>query len=286
VFQRWVEQLEPIQLILGTIGLVAGLLVSALLMPIWLTLPDVGGAIAPFVVSVILGMLGVAAMLSREEEFAQFLSRYVPVSGKGAARLARYIVLDTSAIIDGRVADIAQTGFIMGTLVIPRFVLEELRYIADSPDALRRNRGRRGLDVLGRLQKESLAPIQVSDTDFPDARDVDTKLIRLAKSLNCPVMTNDFNLNRVAELEGVRILNMNSLANAVKVVVLPGEEMAVRIIQEGKEMGQGVAFLDDGTMVVVEGGRRHLNEDLEVTVTRVLQTVAGRMIFAQPKGAS
>jgi uncharacterized protein YacL len=231
-------------------------------------------------------MLGVAAMLSREEEFAQFLSRYVPVSGKGAARLARYIVLDTSAIIDGRVADIAQTGFIMGTLVIPRFVLEELRYIADSPDALRRNRGRRGLDVLGRLQKESLAPIQVSDTDFPDARDVDTKLIRLAKSLNCPVMTNDFNLNRVAELEGVRILNMNSLANAVKVVVLPGEEMAVRIIQEGKEMGQGVAFLDDGTMVVVEGGRRHLNEDLEVTVTRVLQTVAGRMIFAQPKGAS
>jgi len=285
LFQRWVEQLEPIQLILGTIGLVAGLLVSALLMPVWLTLPDAGGAIAPFVVSVILAMLGVAAMLSREEEFAQFLSRYVPVSGKGASRLARHIVLDTSAIIDGRVADIAQTGFIMGTLVIPRFVLEELRYIADSPDALRRNRGRRGLDILGRLQKESLAPIQVSDTDFVDARDVDAKLIRLAKNLSSPIMTNDFNLNRVAELEGVRILNINSLANAVKVVVLPGEEMAVRIIQEGKEIGQGVAFLDDGTMVVVEGGRRHLNEDLEVTVTRVLQTVAGRMIFAQPKGA-
>jgi uncharacterized protein YacL len=286
LFQRWVEQLEPIQLILGTIGLVAGLLVSALLMPVWLTLPDAGGAIAPFVVSVILAMLGVAAMLSREEEFAHLLSRYVPVAGKGAARLARYIVLDTSAIIDGRVADIAQTGFIMGTLVIPRFVLEELRYIADSPDALRRNRGRRGLDVLGRLQKESLAPIQVSDVDFSDARDVDAKLVRLAKNLNCPIMTNDFNLNRVAELEGVRILNMNSLANAVKVVVLPGEDMAVRIIQEGKEMGQGVAFLDDGTMVVVEGGRRHLNEDMEVTVTRVLQTVAGRMIFAAPKGGA
>jgi uncharacterized protein YacL len=284
LFQRWVEQLEPIQLILGTIGLIAGLLVSALLMPVWLTLPDAGGAIAPFVVSVVLGMLGIAAMLSREEEFAQLLSRYIPVTGKGTARLARYIVLDTSAIIDGRVADIAQTGFIMGTLVIPRFVLEELRYIADSPEALRRNRGRRGLDVLGRLQKESLAPIQVSDVDFSDARDVDAKLVRLAKNLNCPIMTNDFNLNRVAELEGVRILNMNSLTNAVKVVVLPGEEMAVRIIQEGKEMGQGVAFLDDGTMVVVEGGRRHLNEDLEVTVTRVLQTVAGRMIFATPKG--
>ena len=286
LFQRWVEQLEPIQLVLGTIGLVAGLLVSALLMPVWFTLPGAAGAIAPFVVSVILGMLGVAAMLSREEEFAQVLSRYLPITGKGAARLARYIVLDTSAIIDGRVADIAQTGFIMGTLVIPRFVLEELRYIADSPEALRRNRGRRGLDILGRLQKESLAPIQVSDKDFPDARDVDAKLIRLAKSLNCPIMTNDFNLNRVAELEGLHILNINSLANAVKVVVLPGEEMAVRIIQEGKEMGQGVAFLDDGTMVVVEGGRRHLNQDLEVTVTRVLQTVAGRMIFAQPKGAA
>jgi uncharacterized protein YacL len=286
LFQRWINQVEPLQLVLGTFGLVAGLLVSALLTPALFSLPGIGGAIAPFVVSVILSMLGVAAMLSREEEFAGFLSRYLPLAGKGAARLARHIVVDTSAIIDGRVADIAQTGFVMGTLIIPRFVLEELRYIADSPDALRRNRGRRGLDILGRLQKESLAPIQVSDKDFPDARDVDAKLIRLAKSLNCPIMTNDFNLNRVAELEGVRILNINSLANAVKVVVLPGEEMEVRIIQEGKEMGQGVAFLDDGTMVVVEGGRRHLNEDLEVIVTRVLQTVAGRMIFAQPKGAS
>ena len=286
LFQRWISQVEPLQIVLGTFGLVAGLLVSALLTPVLFSLPGAGGAIAPFVVSVILALLGVAAMLSREEDFAEFLSRYLPLAGRGMARVARHIVLDTSAIIDGRVADIAQTGFIMGTLVIPRFVLEELRYIADSPDALRRNRGRRGLDILGRLQKESLAPIQVSDTDFADARDVDSKLIRLAKSLNCPVMTNDFNLNRVAELEGVHILNINSLANAVKVVVLPGEEMAVRIIQEGKEMGQGVAFLDDGTMVVVEGGRRHLNEDLEVTVTRVLQTVAGRMIFAQPKGAS
>jgi len=286
LFQRWINQVEPLQLALGTIGLVAGLLVSALLTPMLSSLPGIAGAIAPFIVSVILSLLGVAALLSREEEFAEFIGHYLPVAGKGTARLARHIVIDTSAIIDGRVADIAQTGFVMGTLIIPRFVLEELRYIADSPDALRRNRGRRGLDVLGRLQKESLAPIQVSDTDFPDARDVDSKLIRLAKGLNCPIMTNDFNLNRVAELEGVRILNVNSLANAVKAVVLPGEEMEVRIIQEGKEMGQGVAFLDDGTMVVVEGGRRHLNEDLEVIVTRVLQTVAGRMIFAQPKGAS
>ena len=263
--------------------LVAGLLVAALLTPALITLPSIGGVLAPFVVSAVLGALGVAALVNREEEFADFLSRYPPLAGKRTGRVPHQIVLDTSAVIDGRMADIVQTGFIMATLVVPRFVLDELRYIADSPDALRRNRGRRGLDILGRLQKEAPVPIQVSDVDFEDARDVDSKLIRLAKSMGCPLMTNDFNLNRVAELEGVRVLNVNHLANAVKAVVLPGEEMEVRIIQEGKESGQGVGFLDDGTMVVVEGGRRYLNEQLEVIVTRVLQTVAGRMIFAAPK---
>lgn len=285
-FQQWTSGIEPTQLVLGTCGLVAGLLVAALLTPALITLPSVGGVLAPFVVSAILGALGVAAMINREEEFADFLSRYLPLAGKGVRRVPHQIVLDTSAVIDGRMADIVQTGFIMATLVIPRFVLDELRYIADSPDSLRRNRGRRGLDILGRLQKEAPVPIQVSDTDFEDARDVDSKLIRLAKSMGCPLMTNDFNLNRVAELEGVQVLNVNHLANAVKAVVLPGEEMEVRIIQEGKESGQGVGFLDDGTMVVVEGGRRYLNEQLEVIVTRVLQTVAGRMIFAAPKAVS
>jgi len=241
--------------------------------------------LAPFVVSAILGALGVAAMINREEQFADFLSRYLPLANKGMGRVPRHIVVDTSAVIDGRMADIVQTGFIMAALVVPRFVLDELRYIADSPDALRRNRGRRGLDILSRLQKEAPVPVQVSETDFEDAPDVDSKLIRLAKSMNCSIMTNDFNLNRVAELEGIHILNVNHLANAVKVVVLPGEEMEVHIIQEGTESGQGVGFLDDGTMVVVEGGRRYLNEQLEVVVTRVLQTVAGRMIFAAPKGS-
>jgi len=282
-FQQWTSGIEPIQLVLGTCGLVAGLLVAALLTPALITLPSIGGVLAPFVVSAVLGALGVAALVNREEEFADFLSRYPPLAGKRTGRVPHQIVLDTSAVIDGRMADIVQTGFIMATLVVPRFVLDELRYIADSPDALRRNRGRRGLDILGRLQKEAPVPIQVSDVDFEDARDVDSKLIRLAKSMGCPLMTNDFNLNRVAELEGVRVLNVNHLANAVKAVVLPGEEMAVHIIQEGKESGQGVGFLDDGTMVVVEGGRRYLNEQLEVIVTRVLQTVAGRMIFAAPK---
>jgi uncharacterized protein YacL len=284
-FQQWTAQIEPIQLVLGTCGLVAGLLVAALLTPALVTLPGVGGVLAPFVVSAILGALGVAAMVNREEQFADFLSRYLPMAGKRVGRLPRQIILDTSAVIDGRMADIVQTGFIMGALVIPRFVLDELRYIADSPDSLRRNRGRRGLDILGRLQKEAPVPVQVSETDFEDARDVDSKLIRLAKSVGGSIMTNDFNLNRIAELEGVQVLNVNHLANAVKVVVLPGEEMEVRIIQEGKESGQGVGFLDDGTMVVVEGGRRYLNEQLEVIVTRVLQTVAGRMIFAAPKAS-
>ena len=284
-FQAWTSRIEPLQLVLGIFGLVSGLLVAALLMPILLSLPGAGGTIVPFVVAVVLGTLGVAAMVSREEEFADFLSRYLPLVGRGTSRVSRQVILDTSAIIDGRVADIVQAGFVMASLVIPRFVLDELRYVADSADALRRNRGRRGLDILGRLQKEAYVPIQVSDKDFDDARDVDAKLLRLAKSIGAPVMTNDYNLNRIAELEGVRVLNVNSLANAVKAIVLPGEEMAVRIIQEGKEAGQGVAFLDDGTMVVVEGGRRHLNEEMEVTVTRVLQTVAGRMIFAQMKAA-
>jgi uncharacterized protein YacL len=283
-FQQWTSQIEPIQLVLGTCGLVAGLLVAALLTPALVTLPGIGGVLAPFVVSVILGALGVAAMINREEQFADFLSRYLPVANRGANRLPRRIVVDTSAVIDGRMADIVETGFIMGTLVIPRFILDELRYIADSPDSLRRNRGRRGLDILSRLQKEALVPMEVSETDFEDARDVDGKLIRLAKSMGSSIMTNDFNLNRIAELEGVKVLNVNHLANAVKVVVLPGEEMEVHIIQEGKESGQGVGFLDDGTMVVVEGGRRYLDEQLEVIVTRVLQTVAGRMIFAAPKG--
>jgi len=281
-FQEWLRQVRPVQLILGTFGLVAGLLVGALLTPALLTLPGVGGFLAPFVVSALLAILGVAAIVSREEEFSQFLGRYLPGLAKGSWP-SRDIIIDTSAVIDGRIADIAQTGFLQGTVIIPRFVLDELRHIADSPDSLRRNRGRRGLDILGRLQKETPIALRVVDDDFPEVQDVDAKLVRLAKKLGAAILTNDFNLNRSAELENVKALNINHLANAVKVVVLPGEEMAVRIIQEGKEIGQGVGFLDDGTMVVVEGGRRYLNEQLDVIVTRVLQTVAGRMIFAQPK---
>ena len=225
-------------------------------------------------------------MVGREEEFAGFLSRYLPGVARSGDGHPREIIVDTSVIIDGRIADVAMTGFLQGTLIVPRFILDELRHIAGSHETLRRNRGRRGLDMLNRLQKEAPIPVRISEEDFPDAPDADAKLIRLASKLKAPILTNDYNLNRIAELEDVKVLNINDLANAVKVVILPGEEMAVRIIQEGREVGQGVGFLDDGTMVVVEGGHRYLNEQLDVIVTRILQTVAGRMIFAQPKGAA
>lgn len=198
-------------------------------------------------------------------------------------KIDKYLLVDTSAIIDGRIADISKAGFIDGTLLVPRFVLLELQHIADSADPLRRARGRRGLDMLNRLQKEAVVPLQISEVDADDVTGVDSKLVKIARTYHCPVITNDFNLNRVAELQGVKVLNINELANAVKPVVLPGEEMHVHVIQEGKELGQGVAYLDDGTMVVVENGRKHMNSEVDVVVTRVLQTVAGRMIFAQMK---
>jgi uncharacterized protein YacL len=195
-----------------------------------------------------------------------------------------HVIVDTSAIIDGRIADIGEAGFIQGTLVVPKVVLEELQRIADSPDTMRRARGRRGLEIVARLQKEERVPVEVADETFPEIAEVDAKLVAMARARSGVILTNDFNLNRVAEIQGLRVMNVNSLANALKPAVLPGEELRVRVIQEGKEAGQGVGFLDDGTMIVVEGGARLLDREIGVTVTRVLQTVAGRMIFAQPRG--
>jgi uncharacterized protein YacL len=287
--QRRLRHLSLFQIGLGGLGLTAGLVVSALLVPALSRLPDPADWIAPLIAAVVTGGTGLALMVGRADEVAALFGNRFSLStnGSGAGKPwsnGQRFVVDTSAIIDGRIADISEAGFIQGSLVLPRFVLDELRHIADSPDALRRNRGRRGLDILNRLQKESPVPIEITDNDFEDVLEVDSKLVKMASEFGCPIITNDFNLNRVAELEGVRVLNINQLANAVKSVVLPGEEMVLRIIQEGKETGQGVGFLDDGTMVVVEGGRRHINDEIEIVVTRVLQTVAGRMIFAQPKG--
>ncbi|MDO8670807.1 MAG: PIN domain nuclease [Dehalococcoidia bacterium] len=286
---RQIRQIPAQDLMAGTIGLIVGLVISALLALPLSMLPGNFGEILPFVVSMFLGYFSIAIMVMRERELFNVLSSRlggtVTAEPKPSPR-NNYIILDTSAIIDGRIADISQTGFIQGTFLIPRFVLAELQHIADSADILRRNRGRRGLDMLNKLQKDSVVPIQILDVEMEDVHEVDGKLVKLAKSMRAPIITTDFNLNRVAEIQGVKVYNINELANAVKSVVLPGEEMMVRIIQEGKEMGQGVGYLEDGTMVVVEGGRRHLNAQLDIVVTRVLQTVAGRMIFAQTKNGA
>jgi uncharacterized protein YacL len=194
-------------------------------------------------------------------------------------------ILDTSVIIEGRIADICDSGFIEGALIVPRFVLNELQLVADSSDSMKRLRGRRGLDILNHLQKSSTVNIEIVEHDFPKIKGVDGKLVALAKKLNAKLLTNDYNLNKVAELQGVRVLNINELANAMKPVVLPGEQMTVKIVREGKEAGQGVAYLDDGTMIIVDNAQKLVNMNVKVTVTSVLQTTAGRMIFSEIKEA-
>ena len=282
---RWLGEIPASTLIAGSAGLIVGLIVAVLLSVPLTRIPGATAVWLPISLSVLLAYLGVVVGVSRERELLQLLPEQHRGRGTPRQRLPGdgQLLVDTSAIIDGRIADISQAGFVRGTLVIPRFILDELRHVADSSDSLRRNRGRRGLEMLNKLCKEADVPIQVLDVDTRDGMEVDGKLVKLAKSLHASIVTTDFNLNRVAEIEGVRVLNVNELANALKPVVLPGEEMSVRVIQEGKEPGQGVAFLDDGTMVVVEHGRRHINQHLDVVITRVLQTAAGRIIFAQPR---
>jgi uncharacterized protein YacL len=200
---------------------------------------------------------------------------------RSAAPQRRYKILDTSVIIDGRIADVCETGFMDGTLVIPQFVLKELQLVADSADSMKRNRGRRGLDILQKIQKMSGLEVSISDLDYPDVREVDLKLIELARTLQGKIVTNDFNLNKVAQLQGVEVINLNEIANALKTVALPGEVMTIKIVKPGDQPGQGIGYLDDGTMVVVEQGRPHIGNDVPLTVTSVLQTPAGRMIFGR-----
>lgn len=277
-------------IVAGLVGLTAGLIVAALLAYPLSLLPEPFGNLLPIIGVILFGYMGVMAFVMRQNEiFGAFRTRFSPhprqageeEAGETSKDATLPILLDTSVIIDGRIADIARTGFLPGNLLIPRFVLNELQYIADSPDNLRRQRGRRGMDVLSQLQKEPAITVRISDIDVEGVREVDDKLIILARQYHCPILTNDYNLNRVAELQGVRILNINELANAVKSVLLPGESLVVSIIQEGRETGQGVAYLDDGTMVVVEDGRDRINTQATVTVTKILQTAAGRMIFAR-----
>jgi uncharacterized protein YacL len=285
-----VEALSTAEFVTAVAGLLIGLLMGLLLGFPLSGFPEPYGTWLPLGVSLFLGlgMLGLTVAKRRDlivaaEAVGIIRKPAAAGGGSGVGSGDPHIVVDTSAIIDGRIAEIVESGFIYGTLVVPRFVLDELQHIADSSDTLRRNRGRRGLEILARMQKEPSTPVEIVEDDVPDVAEVDAKLVALARTRSRVILTNDFNLNRVAELQGVRVMNINSLANAVKPAVLPGEELRVRVIQEGKEAGQGVGFLDDGTMIVVEGGARHIDRDLDVSVTRVLQTVAGRMIFAQPR---
>lgn len=274
-------------IIFGSVGLAFGLIL-AFLIGYALTAIKVPilNTIAPILLTLLFGYLGFQVGFKKRDEL---LTLFTTRKKKGTeeelpkTEKSDFKILDTSVIIDGRIADICQTGFLEGTIVIPQFVLGELQHIADSSDALKRNRGRRGLDILNRIQKELAIPVDIYEGDFEEISEVDSKLVKLAKITNGVVVTNDFNLNKVCELQKVAVLNINDLANAVKPVVLPGEEMKILIIKDGKEHNQGVAYLDDGTMIVVEEGRNYIGKHIDVLVTSVLQTSAGRMIFAKPK---
>jgi len=276
------QVMDPNEKIATFLGIALGLLLTFLLSPILLRFASVG-ILLTVLVCVAFVYLGVVAMTSMKDEIRLSLPSSAATGQDDAQSQLpeRCKILDTNVIIDGRVADICRTGFLEGPIYVPGFVLDELQHIADSADSLKRARGRRGLDILNQMRAELPLAVRTYDSVDPNDRDeVDAKLVKLAKKLDGFIVTNDYNLNKVAELQGVRVLNINELANAVKPVVLPGEDMTVQIIKEGKEINQGVAYLEDGTMIVVEGGRRHIGETLEVLTMSVLQTAAGKMIFA------
>lgn len=276
------QSLTLYELALSSVGLIVGLVIANLV-----TIPikdiDIIGTPVSIAANILFGCLGVAvASGKRNENLFDSMKGRTSAPGKTSAGCEPKI-LDTSVIIDGRIVDICRSGFIEGELVVPSFVLEELRHIADSQDSLKRNRGRRGLDVLNMLQKDLNFPMRVENVEVNSDAEVDSALLKLAQKIGGKVLTIDYNLNKVANFQGVSVLNINELANAMKPIALPGEEMTVQVIKDGKENGQGVGYLEDGTMIVIEGGRRHIGESLNVTVTSILQTAAGRMIFAKPK---
>jgi uncharacterized protein YacL len=270
------------------IGVILGLILSGLTSLIFFKAFDMlgfKGEYIPFIkLAVLLGLLYFGAT-SGWMVGSRFSIKDIVANFQGQSDFyTKRKILDTSVIIDGRIADIFETGFLEGPMLIPQFVLKELQAIADSPDSVKRNRGRRGLSILRKMQKKTDISVEIWEQDFPGIREVDSKLMELAKHLNAKIVTNDYNLNKVAQLRGVEILNINELANALKPVVLPGEQMNVKILREGKEHNQGVAYLDDGTMVVVDDARSHIDQSVKVEVTSVLQTTAGKMIFAKYAG--
>ncbi|HSQ90393.1 PIN/TRAM domain-containing protein [Romboutsia sp.] len=288
IMDKEISKYPQTDILLGSIGLIVGFVIAYLVSGLISSIPIVGALLSFFTYG-FMGYLGIRVALKSKDDLFNLnkLSRLsTSIKEKGTKKDIKGIppkVLDTSVIIDGRIADICKTGFIEGKLVIPEFVLDELRHIADSSDDLKRVRGRRGLDILNIIKEELQIEVEISKTDFDDISEVDSKLLKLAKVLNGKVVTNDYNLNKVAQVQGVEVLNINELANAVKPVAIPGEEMIVQVVKEGKEHSQGIAYLDDGTMIVVDGGKKHMGETIRVLVTSVLQTPAGRMIFGKPK---
>ena len=295
LIENGLQKLPTNDIIIGATGLIIGLIIANLITSPFIrfmtgnTLISIIGSVIVLIVNITFGTLGVNIAIKKKEDLYSvftFLKKFgKDKKGKSENKTTGSVpkILDTSVIIDGRIFDILKTGFVEGPIIIPSFVLEELRHIADSADALKRTRGRRGLDILNQIQKELPIQVQISEKDFSNIQEVDSKLLKLSQVMNGNIITNDFNLNKVAEFQGVVVLNINELANAVKPVVIPGEDMRIQIIKDGKEAGQGVAYLDDGTMIVVEGGRKYVGEIADVVVTSVLQTAAGRMIFAKIK---
>ncbi|OQB23409.1 MAG: putative PIN and TRAM-domain containing protein precursor [Firmicutes bacterium ADurb.Bin182] len=284
--ETFLSQRPLVDVLFGVFGLIVGLLVAFLLSTLTSRIPSQWLSVSiAAVLYIMMGYLGWSVTLKGRHQITlpSWMKRGQSRDDIVRTGGARPKILDTSVIIDGRIYDISLTGIIEGTMIIPGFVLQELRHIADSADSLKRNRGRRGLDILNSMQKEPGISICVEDRDYDDIAEVDAKLLKLAYDLGGVVVTNDYNLNKVAGVQNVPVLNINDLANAVKPVVLPGEEMRVSVVKEGKEAGQGVAYLDDGTMIVVDGGKKCVGEFIEVSVTSVLQTSAGRMIFARIK---
>jgi uncharacterized protein YacL len=286
LIERELEKFSAYDIAVSSIGLIVGLVIAFLLSQ---PLKTIGIPYLDVVVSVvfyvIFGYLGLSIPHRRKDDIYSTFANIKKPSKEKVKQIKGSFpkILDTSVIIDGRILDICKTGFIEGPLIIPEFVLEELQHIADSSDSLKRNRGRRGLDILHKIQKEVDIEVIINDSKFESVKEVDSKLLKLTQELKGRVITNDYNLNKVAEVQSISVLNINDLANAVKPVVLPGEQMVVQVVKDGKELNQGLAYLDDGTMIVVESGRKFIGETIDVVVTSVLQTSAGRMIFAKPK---
>ncbi len=287
LLDKEISKYPQTDILAGTIGLIIGLVIAYLISGLINSIPILGNILS-FITYMAMGYVGIRVSLKSKDDLFN-LGKKIPSSIKEKTLMKRDFqsippkILDTSVIIDGRIADILKTGFIEGKLIIPKFVLDELQYIADSSDDLKRVRGRRGLDILNIIQKELDIDVEINEEKFEDIDEVDSKLLKLAQQIGAKVVTNDYNLNKVAQFRGVEVLNINELSNAVKPVAIPGEEMIVQVVKEGKELSQGVAYLDDGTMIVVENGKKHINETVDVLVTSVLQTPAGRMIFAKAK---